>query len=72
MAPQKYISNKIIVLKEFWQSSNMVFGSFDCDYTHIIIDEKRIVALHCASIKATQSTIQFFCYMAQKIFNKGM
>jgi hypothetical protein len=29
----KNISNKIIVLKEFWWSSDMVFGLFDCDCT---------------------------------------
>jgi hypothetical protein len=29
----KNISNKVIVLKEFWQSFNMVFDLFDCDYT---------------------------------------
>ncbi len=29
----KNISNKVIVLKEFWQLFNMVFDSFDCDYT---------------------------------------
>jgi len=50
----------------------MVFGSFDCDYTHTIIDEKIIVGLHYAFIKASQSTIWKFCYMAQKISRKGM
>jgi hypothetical protein len=29
----KNISKKIIVVKEFWSSSNMIFGSFDCHYS---------------------------------------
>jgi hypothetical protein len=29
----KNISNKIIILIEFWWSHNVFFGSFDCDYT---------------------------------------
>jgi hypothetical protein len=31
----KNIFNKITILKEFLQSSNIVFYSFDCDYTHM-------------------------------------
>ncbi len=29
----KNISNKIIIFSEFWQSPNVLFDSFDCDYT---------------------------------------
>jgi hypothetical protein len=30
----KNISNKITVFIEFWWSPDVLFGSFDCDYTH--------------------------------------
>jgi hypothetical protein len=33
----KNISNEVTILKKFWQSFNMFFGSFDCDYTHIVV-----------------------------------
>jgi hypothetical protein len=28
----KNISNKIIIFIKFWQSPDVLFGSFDCDY----------------------------------------
>jgi len=33
----KNISNKIIVFIKFWQFPNVFFGSFDCDYTHVVL-----------------------------------
>jgi hypothetical protein len=34
----KNISNKIIILIEFWWLFDVLFGSFDCDYTHVAHD----------------------------------
>ncbi len=44
----KNISNKITILKEFWQSYDIVFGLFDCDYTWMA---SRLVLFQCKDDK---------------------
>ncbi len=46
----KNIFNKITILNFFWQSSNIVFCSFDCDSTHMA---SRSVLLQCKNDKVS-------------------
>ncbi len=39
----KNISNKIAIFIEFWQSPNVLFASFDCDYTQRVLFGIRVV-----------------------------